>query len=294
MLRAGHDVTAMLHSRRGSAEAVERSGAKTVTADLLDFDSLLRAVDGQEAVINLATHIPPSTFLMFLPAAWHENDRVRRDGSANLAKAAAQVGARRFVQESFAPVYPDRGDQWIHETDSIEPSSHNRTVADAEQSAERFCQSGGAGVVLRFAAFYGPDARQLTDLVRFARLGFAPLPGPSESYLSSISHDDAAAAVMTALHVPPGIYNVGDDDPVTHRDYVKALADALHLTRPLKLPPPWAVALAGPVGKLLARSLRISNMKLRNEGWAPKYRSVREGFLATLAEMNVTPTARAA
>jgi nucleoside-diphosphate-sugar epimerase len=294
---AGHDVTAMLRSPRKSA-ALERTGVKTVTADLLNFDSLLRAVDGHEVVINLATHMPPSTLLMFVPAAWHENDRIRRDGSANLAKAAMQVGARRFVQESFAPVYADRGDQWVHETDPIEPSRYSRTVADAEQSAERFSQSGvavgGAGVVLRFAAFYGPDARQFVDLVRFARLGFAPLLGPSESFISSISHDDAAAAVMTALHVPPGIYNVGDDDPVTHRDCAAALADALHLARPPKLPPPWAASLAGPVGKMLARSLRISNMKLRNRGWAPKFRSVREGFTAALAEMNAASHARAA
>jgi nucleoside-diphosphate-sugar epimerase len=283
----------MLHSGRQVAE-LQRAGAKTVTADLLNIDSLLRAVEGHEVVINLATHIPPTTLLMFVPSAWQENDRIRRDGSANLARAAAEVGAQRFIQESFAPVYPDRGDKWIHESDPIEPASYNRTVADAEQSAERFSQSGKAGVVLRFAMFYGPDARQMHDLVRLARLGFAPLLGPSDSFMSSISHDDAAAAVLTALQVPAGTYNVGDDDPVTHLDYANALATALHLQRAPKLPPPWATNLAGPVGRMLARSLRISNMKLRNAGWAPKFRSVREGFAATVAQMNHAPHARAA
>jgi nucleoside-diphosphate-sugar epimerase len=290
---AGHEVTAMVHSGRQVAE-LQRVGARTVTADLLNFESLLRAVEGHEVVLNLATHMPPTTLLMFVPAAWQENDRIRRDGSANLARAASQVGAHRFIQESFAPVYPDRADKWIHESDPIEPASYNRTVADAEQSAERFSQSGKAGVVLRFAMFYGPDARQMQDFVRFARLGFAPLLGPSDSFLSSISHDDAAAAVLTAIHAPPGVYNVGDDDPVTHRDYVNALATAMHLPRSPALPPPWTANLAGPVGKMLARSLRISNMKLRNAGWAPKYRSVREGFAATVAEMNAAPHARAA
>ena len=32
---------------------------------------------------------------------------------------------------------------------------------------------------------------------------------------------------------------------------------------------------------LLARSQRMTNGKLRAAGWAPKYRSVREGFAAT-------------
>ena len=293
LVAAGHEVTALLHSAHKRVE-LERAGAKKVTADLFDYDALVRAVSGHDVVVNLATHIPSSTLLMFVPAAWHQNDRIRRDGSANLSRAAAQVGVQRFVQESFAPVYPDRGDRWIHETDPIAPSTYNRSVVDAEHSADRFSQSGGASVVLRFAAFYGSDARQFADLVRVARLGFVPLLGRAESFISSISHDDAAAAVMAALHIEPGLYNVADDDPVVHRDYARALAEALELTRPLRLPPPWAAPLAGPVGKTLARSLRISNSKLRNTGWAPKYRSVREGFRAALAEMSGAGHARAA
>ncbi|HEX4337315.1 MAG TPA: NAD(P)-dependent oxidoreductase [Polyangiaceae bacterium] len=285
LIGAGHEVTAMVHSPQKRAK-VERLGAKAATADLLKIDSLARVLQGQEAVVNLATHIPATALLMFVPAAWHENDRIRREGSSNLVKAATAAGVRRFIQESFAPVYPDHGDQWIHETDPIEPVSYNRTVADAEQSAERFSQSGGAGVVLRFASFYGPDAQQMMDLVRLAKLGFVPVLGPSESFLSSISHDDAATAVVTALNVPAGIYNVGDDDPVSHRDYANAVADALNVTQRPRLPPPWLTPLAGPLGKMLARSLRISNMKLRNAGWAPRFRSVREGFRATVAEMN--------
>lgn len=265
-----------------------------MTADLLDPDSLAREVTGHEVVINLATHMPPSTLLMFVPAAWHENDRIRRDGSANLAKIAALVGVRRFIQESFAPVYRDQGDRWVHETDPLEPSAYNRTVVDAEQSAERFSETGGTGVVLRFASFYGPDAHQFVDLARFARVGFVPLPGPSETYLSSISHDDAAAAVTTALHLASGVYNVGDDDPVTHREYASALADAMNLARQPKLPPEWATSLSGPLGKMLARSLRMSNMKLRGAGWAPRFRSVREGFRTTFAEMHRPPRAHAA
>jgi 2-alkyl-3-oxoalkanoate reductase len=284
----------MLHSSGRRSTALERSGIRTVRADLLNPDSLAREVNGHEVVINLATHMPPSTLLMFVPAAWHENDRIRRDGSANLAKIAALVGVRRFIQESFAPVYRDHGDRWVHETDPVEPSSYNRTVVDAEQSAERFSQSGGIGVVLRFASFYGPDAQQFVDLSRFARVGFVPLLGPSETYLSSVSHDDAATAVMTALHAPAGVYNVGDDDPVTHREYASALADAMNLSRRPKLPPGWATSLAGPLGKMLARSLRMSNMKLRGAGWAPRFRSVREGFRTTFAEMHRAPQARAA
>lgn len=293
LIATGHAVTALVHTPEKRA-VVERWGATPVDADLLDEPSLRRVLEGHEVAINLATHIPSSTIKMFMPSAWHENDLVRREGSANLARAAHAAGVRRLVQESYAPVYPDSHERWIDENTPIAPASYNRSVADAEQSASRFSDAGGAGVVLRFAAFYGPDAMQLVDLVRFVRLGFAPLLGPAESFISSISHDDAATAVVAALNLPAGTYNVGDDEPLRHRHYVDALADALNVRHP-KLPPPWASALVGPVGRSLARSHRLSNMKLRNmAGWAPRYRSAREGFRAAVSEMGARMTPRAA
>ena len=63
-------------------------------------------------VVNLATHIPSSSTRMLLPGAWRENDRIRRVASANLADAAIAGGAERFIQESFAPAYPGRGERW--------------------------------------------------------------------------------------------------------------------------------------------------------------------------------------
>jgi nucleoside-diphosphate-sugar epimerase len=157
---------------------------------------------------------------------------------------------------------------------------YNRSVADAEASGLRFAGDGRDGVVLRFGAFYGPDARLADDMIRVVRRGLAPLPGPATSFISPVSHDDAATAVVAALAVPSGVYNVVDDEPVTHRAYFDALAAALGVSPP-KLLPPFVTPLFGSAGSLLARSQRISNRKLREaSGWAPKHRSVREGFPA--------------
>ena len=45
------------------------------------------------------------------------------------------------------------------------------------------------------------------------------MPGSAESYISSVSHDDAASAVVAALGLPAGIYNVVDDEPLRRREY---------------------------------------------------------------------------
>jgi nucleoside-diphosphate-sugar epimerase len=228
--------------------------------------------------------MPETTLKMLLPGAWSENDRLRREGARNIAEAALAGGAKRLIQESFAPVYPDRGERWIDERVPIAPERYNRTVADAEGAAERFTQAGRDGIVLRFAAFYGPDAMQLTDLVRALRLGIAPLPSSPDAYISSISHDDAAAAVVASLAAPAGAYNVSDDEPLTRRAYFDTLARLIGAPPP-RIPPAWLAPLLGSAGRLMARSQRIANRKLREAtGWAPRYPSVREGFAATLRE----------
>jgi nucleoside-diphosphate-sugar epimerase len=282
---AGHVVAAAARTPEKRA-ALERAGAAAVDLDLFDPNAVARAVSGQDAVINLATHMPSSTFRMFLPGAWRENDRIRREAAALLSRQAAAAGVSRFVQESFAPIYVARGEEWIDESDPVRPARYNRTILDAERSAEEFSGSGRTGVVLRFAAFYGPDARHLQDLVQSVRRGFAPLPGPPQAFLSSVSHDDAASAAASALTLPEGTYNVADDEPVTHRDFVDSLAHALGVVPP-KLPPPWITVVMGSLGELLSRSLRISNQKLRETGsWRPSLRSVREGWPVTLASIS--------
>jgi nucleoside-diphosphate-sugar epimerase len=125
---------------------------------------------------------------MFLRWAWRENDRLRRVASATLVDAALAAGVGRFVQESFAPVYPDCGDRWIDETVPIEPVRYNRTVADAEASAIRFSQHGGSGIVLRFGGFYGPDAFQTVAMIDAVRRGWGPVPGLPNAFISSVMH----------------------------------------------------------------------------------------------------------
>ena len=283
LVGTGHDVTAVGRSPDKRA-ALERMGAKPVDIDLFAADAVRRAVSGHDALINLATHMPPSTIRMLLPRAWRENDRIRRIGSRILADAATAAGAGWFIQESFAPVYADGGDEWIDERWPIRPARYNRTVVDAEQSAERFTQRGGTGVVLRFAMFYGPDAFHVVDLIKLVRRGWAPVFGP-DGFASSIAHDDAATAVVAALGVGPGTYNVADDVPLRRREWVDTLAQALHVGPP-RFPPQWLARLGGSLGELLARSQRISNRKLRAEsGWAPQYPSVREGWPVVVGEM---------
>jgi 2-alkyl-3-oxoalkanoate reductase len=281
LIAGGHRVTAIGRTPE-KRTALVRAGATAVDVDLFDPRAIGEAIARHDVVVNLATHIPHSSTKMFLPGAWRENDRIRRDGSRILTDAAIAHRIPRFVQESFAPMYDDAGEAWIDETGAILPARYNRSTVDAERSAEHVTQNGGTAVVLRFAAFYGPDSPFALELLEHVRKGRAPIPGSPDAFFSSVTHDDAAAAVVASLSLPAGVYNVSDDEPLRRREYVAAVAAALGVAPP-KLPPAWVMALGGSLMKLMARSLRISNRKLRDaSAWRPRHPSAREGWKATV------------
>jgi nucleoside-diphosphate-sugar epimerase len=288
LLAEGHSVTALARDE-SARKRLSDLGARGVCADLFDLAALKRVVIGHDALINLATHMPSPAWKMVFRSAWRTNDRIRSIGVSNLVAAASVAGVQRFIQESFAPTYPDCGDQWIDEDTALSPSRYNASVLDAESSVHRFADPGATGVVLRFAAFYGPDAMQLRSYVAGLKLGWAAVPGGPTAFMSSVSHYDAASAVVAALACSSGAYNVTDDEPMRRIDYFGTLAQELGL-RPPRFIPAWVTPLFGSAGSALARSLRISNRKFRVEtGWKPALPSVRQGWPASLASPELEP-----
>lgn len=282
LLRSGHEVTAGGRSL-SRMQTLEAMGAALTPINLFDRSSVRRAVAGHNAIVNLATHVPAGV-RTFLPGAWKQNDRIRREASALLVDEAIRAGAQLFLQESFL-TYPDSADRWVTEEIPPDPPSYNRSVLDAETAAFRFAREGGRGVVLRFAYFYGPNDDFTATLGASVRRGWLPIPGLPEGYFSLVMHDDAAAAVVSALEAPSGVYNVADDEPLRRREMGDVLAADLKVPAP-KLPPRWLAPLMGSVGEMLSRSIRMSNAKLKlTIGWAPAYPSLREGWLAAYSAL---------
>ena len=262
---------------------MRRLGAKAARVDVFDEDAVRNVVVGFDVVCNLATRIPPPN-QMAKTGAWADNDRLRTEASRNLADAAARGGAARFIQESIAFLYRHAGDAVIDESSPVDPIANVKTAMVAESNAARVNDAGGAAVILRFAAFYGPDSDSSETMVRLARKRIALGAGPN-TFVSSITTDDAASAVVAALSAPAGIYNVGDDEPVIRREFFAVLARALHV-RPPFIAPAVLSKLGGEKASVLVRSQRVSNAHFRQTtGWAPTYPSVREGWPMVVAAL---------
>lgn len=277
---AGHEVSALVRTPEKAA-AAKAQGADPVVVSMFDRTALTEAFRDHDAVVNLATSMPSTATFMFR-RAWRPTERVRIDGSAAVVDAALAAGVLRLVQESVSMVYPDRGDEWIDEDVEPDPYPNSRGNLGAEASARRFGEAGGNSIVLRLGLFYGPGERHSEQFLAMARYHLMPLIGHPESYLSSIHMVDGGSAVAAALHVPAGTYNVVDDEPLTKREYAKALAVAAG-KRPWVRGPGRLAFVFGDRMTSLTRSMRVSNRRCREAGgWQPRYPSAREGWIATV------------
>jgi len=282
LVAAGIEVSAVARSEARAA-MLRELGADPVGVDLFDPDATRRAVGGHDVVYNVATHIPAPN-RMAAPGAWADNDRIRTEVSRNLVDAVLAAGTPRYVQESIAFVYRDGGERWLDESAPIDAVANLRSAVVAETNAARVTGAGATGVVLRFASFYGPDSDATLSMIKMARRRVALGAGP-DAYVSSITTDDAASAVVASLRVPAGIYNVGDDEPVTRRDFFAALAGALGVRAPF-IAPAGLAKLGGAKAGVLTRSQRVCNRAFVNAaGWKPVHRSVREGWPAVVAAL---------
>jgi nucleoside-diphosphate-sugar epimerase len=78
----------------------------------------------------------------------------------------------------------------------------------AERETERFTRGGGRGVVLRFGLLDGPGTGH---------------DDPVPALGATLHVDDAARALLSALTLPSGIYNVcRDDERVSNRRFTSA------------------------------------------------------------------------
>lgn len=281
VVAAGHEVVGVARSE-AKADQLRSQGAQPVAVDLFDPAAVRGVLEGCDAVVHMATSIPPMSKALGRDA-WTENDRLRREGTRILADAAIDAGVTVFVKETVCFYYPDCGDEWIDEDVPVERSDFSAASLDAEDTVRAFTGAARRGVVLRFGLFYSADARSTQESLKSARFGMGPMLGPPGAYQPSISVDDAATAVVAALDAPAGTYNVADE-PITKRQWNDAFAEAFG-TRRLRSTPKLLLRLGGKKVGVLGASRRVSSLRFRQaSGWAPIFPDATVGLAHVAAQ----------
>lgn len=263
----GHEVTGLARDGDKAAE-LRRIGAAACAAPLFDVTALAAALEGHQAVCNLATHIPVG-IAGIRRGAWKVNDRLRVEGSRVVSQAARLAGVRRLVQESVSLLYADMGDEWITEDSPLSVTSAVEPSAVAESNATAFESPTRVPVVLRFGALVGDDPTTRWRIAQ-ARAGRPIGLGDPQGWMHIVHPDDAGRAVAAAITAPPGVYNVGAD-PVRRHQVTRVIGELAG--RPdVGYMPRLVVKLAGERMELMTRSHRVSSDRFHEAtGWKPQH-----------------------
>ena len=248
----GHQVRASFHSAGGQSTAAQL-GDEAMRCDILDPGSVNDFTAGSDAVINLATAIPKPGGT----GSWVANDRVRRDGTANVITACKRCGSR-LIQQSVA---------MLHCANDVVPQAENDPlvgygVLESASELERMVSAASIDWrIVRGAAFYGPGTGREQALVASVSDPAFRVPGDGSAWISFVHVRDFAAALCVIVEDGRGgeAYIAADDSPIQMLDLYSRLAAGRRLSMPL---------CGGPAG---LRSFRVSNAKLRGIGWRPTH-----------------------
>jgi nucleoside-diphosphate-sugar epimerase len=197
----GHVAVGLTRDREGDELVAERGGVPR-RGDVLDTDFLDWAAGDADVVVHAASAVP--TERKPSDAAWQRNDRVRRQGAANLTNAAAKGEARRYVQASVAWLVRNDDGSPVDAGSTPNPDRTTRSALAAEQRARAAERFGLEPVVLRTGWFYSADSVQTRRLAAGLLEGRLPavcpgIVGRGEAELSLVHPDDAAAAFADAV-----------------------------------------------------------------------------------------------
>ncbi|MBE0612308.1 MAG: NAD(P)-dependent oxidoreductase [Burkholderiales bacterium] len=231
---------------------------RTDRTDILDRRALDALVQGCDAAVNLATSIPK-------PGGrgnWNTNDRIRREGTANLLSACVAAGVRILVQQSVAMLHCAADDRPQAEDNATEGYSVLASAFDMEALVRAAPLDGR---LVRGGLFYGPGTLREEFWLEEVKDRAFRIPGNGNAWVSPVHVEDYARALITVLErgEPRAAYIACDQAPLQLRElYARAAAQA-------------GVAPPETGGEHRLRSFRVSNAKLRALGWSPLHAALR-------------------
>jgi len=231
LLERGTPVTALVRDP-GKGRALEAAGAELVRGDLLEPDSLVRALKGSAAVVHLAAVADSSDEEL--------NRRVNVGGSRNLAEACLCEGVVRIV--NFSSTCAGRELQ----------DAYGISKLDAEPELER---DGLLTTHLRPTMIYGHGSAEFDLFAKVvAKAPRVPIPGHGKSLLRPVFVADAIDLVLRVLDRPETAgrtYDVAGPEPVAIDDFIHVLGRAQGRTaRALHVPARLALLGARVLGRL--------------------------------------------
>ncbi|WP_248895953.1 complex I NDUFA9 subunit family protein [Haloplanus halobius] len=251
----GHSVTSL--SRTPGSEDVPDGVEKTM-GDVTAYDSLLEPMAGQDIVVNLVALSP-----LFKPSGGDEmHDRIHRQGTENVVRAAQETGVEKIVQMSALGADPDGETAYIR----------------AKGAAEEIVKSSSLRhVIVRPSVIFGEGGEFVPFTKKLAPPYLTPLPGGGKTRFQPIWIGDLVPMLADTVEddeYDGGIYELGGPETLTLAEVARLVHGSEG--RPVRVVPvPMALAKVGltilgaipgaPMGGDQYRSLQFDNTTEHND-----------------------------
>ena len=238
----GGPIVERLLARGDEVAVLSRNPAHVGAGRALQWDGRSQGAWSEEAasadvVINLAGE-------NIGEGRWSEEGK-KRMVSSRLDATAAIVEAlqrdpsrpRTLVSASAVGFYGNRGDELLDESSS-RGTGFLAELVERWEAAARQAESLARLVIIRFGVVLAADGGALKKMMLPFKLGAGGPVGNGKQWMSWLGRADAVRIVEWAIDQTSarGIYNATSPQPVTNREFARALGRALH--RPAVMPAP--------------------------------------------------------
>jgi 2-alkyl-3-oxoalkanoate reductase len=205
--------------------------------DIRDRTALEAALSGVDRVLHCAARTGP-----WGPVAEYQRTNVR--ALETLVRTAMAAGVRRVVHVSSITVHGNdlRGSADENAPLREEPNPYSRSKVAGERLLRRMIREEGAPVtIVRPGWIYGPrDGASFARIVRMVETRRMVTLGGGQNHLPLIYARDAAMGVVLAGEADQAVgrsYLLVNDEPVTQRDFIGAIAAQLGVPAPTRQVP---------------------------------------------------------
>lgn len=281
LLASGHEVVILTRQARQSR------------ANCRFIQSLREIPDAEElgAIVNLAG-------ASLAARRWNASYKreivaSRMDTTSGLLDLCARLTRPPQVLLSASAIgyYGHHGDECLTEASSPTPGFAQQLCADWEALALQAQQSGARVCLLRLGVVLDTGGGALAQMSGSFRLGIATWLGSGSQWLSWVQRRDVIRSIRFLLQRDDlrGPFNITSPEPVTGRDFARALATHYPTFLRTAVPAPlMRLALGEMADELLLHGQRVLPERLQASGFAFDY----PGLQAALAAIYAKQTAR--
>ena len=217
-----------LASPTGDTTWLEQHGITVFRGDIRKQESLVEPMRGVDAVVHLVAETKQKWGPM------QGSYMINVTGTENVCRAAMKAGVQRLVHVSTSAIYDMGVGRPVTEDDLPRPldDPYCFTKAQADYLVQRMIREDHLpAVIVRLGGLLGPgDSLNFGRLAERVRAGKGIIVGSGNNAISFVYITDVVQALLLALnseHAIGHIYNISNDNPLTQKQYLSAIAQEL-------------------------------------------------------------------